>query len=93
MSANAAEIFTLIEAIKFVISQFGKNLDLLIVGDSMIALKWAKGMTPKGKPCKALKSGSEEFRNAVSEIRELTRGLNIETQWWARKHAVAAFGH
>lgn len=93
MSANAAEIFTLVSAIQQVVATHGRGVRVLVVGDSQIALKWARGKTPKGKPCKQAKGGSEEFRNAIQSLRDVLKGFEVETQWRPRANSVRVFGH
>lgn len=94
MSANAAEIFTLVSAIQQVVATHGRGVKLLVVGDSQIALKWARGTNRKGKPCKIAKGTSEEFRNAIQSLRDVLRGFGeVETEWNPRANSVRVFGH
>lgn len=104
MSANAAEIFTLVIAIQDVINQCsreqGKSRRLInqirleIEGDSKIALKWARGVTDKGAPSKLAKGGSQEFLNAVQSLRAVLKGFGeVCTTWRGRAASVALFGH
>lgn len=93
MSANAAELFTLVRAIQDVVGSIGRDVRLLVVGDSQIALKWARGTTPKGKAVKQPKGGSEEFRNAIQSLRDVIKGFHVETLWQPRIHSVRVFGH
>lgn len=95
MSANAAEILTLVRAVQSVVAKYGRETTALrIFGDSQIALKWASGRTRNGKPAKLGKGGSEEYRNAIQTLRDALKGFpHVETQWQPRAKSVALFGH
>lgn len=96
MSANAAEIFTLVKGIERVLGEGYKReeVKLHITGDSQIALKWASGQQRRGKPQKIAKSASEEFRNAIESLRWILAGFSeTTTEWKPRKFSVAMFGH
>lgn len=88
MSANAAEIFTLVCAVDTVTFMHPKrDVALLIVGDSRIALKW---VYPRRKRAK----GSPEFLEAIEALRSSLSGFAVvNTQWQPREHSVLAFGH
>lgn len=89
MSANAAEVFTLVRAVQAVISMYPRhNVSLIIIGDSRIALRWASA----GK--KIAKGSSEEFRNAIQSLRLVLRDFPpVETRWQPRLQSVETFGH
>lgn len=95
MSANAAEIMTLIEAVRKCVEQHGRGgVTLRIIGDSQIALKWARGATPSGQPAKLSKGGSDEFRNAIQTLRDILKGFEgVIAEWKSRENSVAIFGH
>ncbi len=96
MSANAAEIFTLIKAVQEVLSRgYRRELTTLrIVGDSQIALKWAAGKNRFGRPAKISENTSQEFRNAIQSLRDILAGFEcVETTWQPRHKSVAIFGH
>jgi ribonuclease HI len=96
MSANAAEIFTLIEAVRYIgILEPNRALvELNIWGDSQIAIKWANGCTPSGKPAKLSKGTSDLFRNAVQTLRDCLRGYgSVHAHWHSRINSVSTFGH
>lgn len=95
MSANAAEIFTLIRAVQDTVKVFGRTgVGLTITGDSRIAIKWANGRTFTGKPAKFSKGGSEEFRNAVKTLRDVLTGFaRVDAIWQPRIESVKLFGH
>jgi len=96
MSANAAEVLTLVRAIQEVVSRFGREVELDIHGDSQIALKWARGATESGRKIKTLKqrAGSDEFLAAVLTLRDLVKGFpTIKATWRGRQRSVEVFGH
>lgn len=88
MSANAAEVLTLVKAVQEA-KQKGAT-SLLIVGDSQIALGWA-GNTYR----KMSKKATPEFRESVAALRKVLGqfGNAIETRWQPRLKSVATFGH
>lgn len=91
MSANAAEIFTLVYAIRAA-KQNGASA-LLIVGDSQIALKWAD-VAAGNRAATKIKKTSPEFQEAVTNLTECMAGMvSVETQWQPRLKSVATFGH
>lgn len=95
MSANAAEIMTLVKAIQEVSSKYGREgISLKIHGDSQIALKWARGKTESGKPCKLSKNVSMEFRSSIHSLRQVLSGFqSVEATWRGREASVKLFGH
>lgn len=93
MSANSAEIHTLIAAVWDVSATIGKERHLIIRGDSQIALKWANGVDRFGSPARLTKGSSPEFKAAVTLLREALTGFSVETVWHPRKMSVALFGH
>jgi len=101
MSANCAEIMTLVEAIRSVASETQHSpaiprdkIHLDIWGDSQIAVNWANGVSPSGKPCKLSKGSSKEFGNAVQTLRDILKGFGyVQAQWHSRTNSVRTFGH
>lgn len=96
MSANAAEIFTLVYAINALRDRDLINISkvrLSIYGDSMIALNWAKRLfAGHSKPPKGKITGP--FIEAVTALKYAVRGFeNVHTQWRSRTFSVATFGH
>lgn len=97
MSANAAEVYTLVYAINAI---RGRNIEveqirLSIYGDSQIALKWAECFGPSSiRPRKLSKKSTGEFRNSLGALQLALRGfVNVHTQWRGRRFSVAMFGH
>ena len=90
MSANCAEILTLVAAITEAKRQ-GKR-KLLLVGDSQIALKWANVAAGKRRATKIGKT-SEGFQRAIVLLYQAARGLRIETRWQPREVSINTFGH
>lgn len=94
MSANVAEIMTLVSALKDVQVQFGNRVKVKIFGDSQIALNWAAGHTPSGKKKKFSKKVNQPFRDAVDALRLMTTQFSIvTTNWRGRAKSVELFGH
>lgn len=96
MSANCAEITTLIYAIRNVLTLEPERhkVYLDIWGDSTIAVNWANGVTEAGRPCKISKKSSEEFRNAVQTLRDILKGFGkVQATWHSRTNSVKTFGH
>lgn len=88
MSANAAEVLTLVKAVQEA-KQKGAT-SLLIIGDSQIALGWA------GNPDRKMsKKATPEFREAVSFLQKSLEPFSdkITTRWQPRIKSVATFGH
>jgi ribonuclease HI len=90
MSANSAEILTLVAAITEARKQGARSL--LLVGDSQIALKWADVAAGKRKAT-AIRNTSAGFQRAIMLLYHAVSGLKIETQWQPRESSVATFGH
>lgn len=91
MSANAAEIFTLVYAIRAA-KQNGATA-LLIVGDSQVALKWANVAAGNRRATK-IKKTSPEFREAIENLTECMTGMGcVKTQWQPRLKSVETFRH
>ena len=90
MSANCAEILTLVSAITEAKKTGPKKF--LIIGDSQIALKWANVAAGKRKATKIGKT-SEGFQRAVVLLHQVANGIEIETQWQGREHSFNTFGH
>jgi len=91
-SCNSAEIRTMHSALKDVASSFEdcRNMHVHIMGDSQIALKWAKCCT-KMQPSE---SCWKEFHTAVKMLREeVVKFGKITTQWHPREESVKLFGH
>jgi hypothetical protein len=91
MSCNAGEVLTLFFAIRAAALSGAKTLH--VVGDSQIALKWARiaaGLRKrKGKEGK----GTREFGLAIDLLIRASEGLSITTEWIPRQKALAVFGH
>lgn len=95
MSANAAEIRTLVHALQTVAYNncSEQDLHLEILGDSRIALKWAAIAAGQRKRTKIGKT-SHEFQEAVSYLEHAMKPFrNITTRWTPRLESVAVFGH
>ena len=90
MSANCAEILTLVTAITEAKKTGAKKF--LIIGDSQIALKWANVAAGKRKATKIGKT-SDGFQKAVVLLYQVARGIKIVTQWQPREHSFNTFGH
>ena len=90
MSANCAEVLTLVAAITDARKTGAKKL--LLIGDSQIALKWADVATGKRKATKIGKT-SEGFQRAITSLYQVACGIRIETRWQPREMSVATFGH
>lgn len=96
MSANAAEIMTLIEGIRYVCRlEPNRNIIALdIWGDSQIAIKWALGFTKKENPAQLSKKSSLEFRNVVHTLRDIIKLFGyVKATWHPRIMSVKTFGH
>jgi hypothetical protein len=96
MSANSAEILTLVCAIRNVLALEPERskISLEIWGDSTIAINWANGVTQTGKPCKVSKGSSEEFRNSTQTLRDILKGFpEVRAFWHSRTNSVSTFGH
>lgn len=88
MSANVAEISTLIAAIKTVLKSFDPKITALdIRGDSKTALwRCAKRTKPTSPP--------SDFKAAADELFSLCAQFNeVKTNWRGRKVSVRLFGH
>ncbi len=90
MSANCAEILTLVAAVESAKKSGAKSL--LIVGDSMIALKWANVAVGNRKATK-IRNTSEGFQRAIVLLYQVARGIKIVTQWQPREASFVTFGH
>jgi ribonuclease HI len=90
MSANCAEILTLVAAVEFAKKSGAKKF--LIVGDSQIALKWANVACGNRKATKT-RNTSEGFQRAIVLLYQVARGLRIETKWQPREVSFVTFGH
>lgn len=95
MSANVAEVSTLIRALQEVERLYGKEIVLEIHGDSQIALNHAACKRPAGKKGRArLANGAGLFQVVARELRELVSGFfYVETKWRGRARSVKVFGH
>lgn len=92
MSANAAEIRTLAEAITDAANEGFVNL--LIIGDSQIALAWANHCAGNGKPRKMAKGSSPEFADSIRRLQVAASRLDeLQTRWRGRVNSVEIFGH
>jgi ribonuclease HI len=94
MSNNAAELWTLAEAVGVLRNLFqAGHLNILLVGDSQIALAWARKAHLRVSKEPSKKS-SEEMRLAISRLRELLPAFaSVSTLWQPRAMSVATFGH
>lgn len=91
MSANAAEVLTLVKAIQEA-KQKGAAA-LLIIGDSRIALKWAD-VAAGLRPATKINKTSPEFQESVAQLQIAMRGIStVKTRWQPRLKSVATFGH
>ncbi len=92
MSCNVAEIMTAVVALDRCRHFFGSS-EILLRGDSKIALNWANIGNGR-KPILPNKKKAESFRNAVSElIVAIRHHKNVKTEWRNRNHSVTLFGH
>lgn len=92
MSANAAEVKTLVRAMQTISQRHDPATTALqISGDSKIALARCNGPS-NWKRKDILRSG--EFEIACAELATLcAQFADIKTNWRARIHSVAMFGH
>lgn len=98
MSANAAEIRTIVEALMEVIDSLEPVLDrthLSIFGDSQIAInRIIKAWHLKGQIPKFAESNSRFMVKWATELcRLVPRFATVEAQWHSRENSVALFGH
>lgn len=97
MSANAAELFTLHAALEEAASLCNpKATELLIRGDSKIALKWAKCGFHNGKrnEAKIDRKVSPEFIESIQLVAVAIKPFgNVTCEWRDRSHSVRIFGH
>lgn len=97
MSANAAEIETLAYAVKAIadrapIDPTNQRVALHVVGDSRIALNWAKKAFLGD--LKMSKKVTPEFREAIFKLDDALRPfMEVATTWQPRLKSVATFGH
>jgi ribonuclease HI len=94
MSANAAEMFTLVYAVQALLDRHidPELTDLIIIGDSQIVLnRVAKAFD--NSPVNS-KGGSPEFYEATSRLQDIiTKFRSVKVEWQARLKSVAVFGH
>lgn len=90
MSANAAEVWTLVKAIEYVKRAYlPKRTILHVHGDSKIALSRCHRQPRKGK-----KKNTDEFHTACGTLILLCdEFLRVETHWRGRARSVMLFGH
>lgn len=99
MSANAAEILTLVHAINAIRSRDFPvdRIRLSIYGDSQIALRWASSFGPNSiarKPRKISAKSTDIFRESIHSLRAALSGFeDVHTQWRSRTFSVTLFGH
>lgn len=96
-SNNAAEALTLIAALRALAGKYTPSETRVnIEGDSQIVLNQVKkaiGACPFKRKNKK-PSGSDLFKQAVSDLAEVLAGFGeVSTQWKPREHAVRKFGH
>lgn len=91
MSANAAEVWTLVEALRHVSKCWlPQRTDISISGDSKIAL--ARCYRPLSK--KKKKRDSNEFEDACAALTALCAQFHsVTTKWRGRAASVKLFGH
>lgn len=90
MSANAAEVRTLVSALRAVVRIYGNpaNLSVHVIGDSKIALGYIRPNPKTGKGV------TRELSEAVQMLAEALAGFSkYTTEWKARANSVALFGH
>jgi ribonuclease HI len=93
MTANAAEVLTLCEALKSVTkSGDPATTKLIVCGDSQVTLSSvARLFKPKTK---VRLNGHESFQDACEVLSDLARRFAaVETTWQPREKSVALFGH
>ena len=89
-SCNSAEVRTLVAALRDLLGRCErpKEMNVLVRGDSKIALKWVwsrKQPTDKSTPL---------FKEAILLLQqEATKFKFIKTEWRGRNHSVQLFGH
>lgn len=86
MSSNAAEIFTMANAIK--------NCDsnrIELFSDSRIGLKWVKLCQEDSVVIP--ENISEQMKNAIKYLKQSIKGKNVKTSWRPRVQIFAIFGH
>lgn len=96
MSANAAELLTLICAVRRVkeLENNPQIIALKIWGDSQIAINWANGTTPQGRAKKMSKNASVEFQCYVQTLRDCLKSFaKVTATWHPRVESVKLFGH
>lgn len=86
MSANAAEIFTMANAIQ---ACDNKKIDLY--SDSRIGLGWVK--KAQSLNCIPPNEISEGMKRAILFLIPIARGKNINTHWRPREQIFKIFGH
>lgn len=90
MSANSAEVWTLVRAIEKVDKlrqAVGGPFHLHIIGDSKIALNYVRENPKTGK------GSTDELRQAVEALGKLLKNFTFTAQWKGRANSVALFGH
>lgn len=93
MSANAAEIRTVTEAVKAAKARFGGGLRLDVFGDSQVALKWVNVCAGNRKRTNMSKC-SPAFIDAIDQLSAALFGVQlVATQWQPRRRSVETFGH
>lgn len=94
MSNNAAEILTLIRALKEVKLKYGtQNVYVSIRGDSQLALGWAKKAFMR-KPMKFGKNVSQRYKESVEELYSVIAPFtDVQCEWIGRKRVFSLFGH
>lgn len=94
MSANAAEIWTVVAATEALVDDFSIVLPqtvLHVTCDSRIVVKWC---SPVHYQSDHSGGGSDEFRDAVAALKHSLRKFHsASADWWARENSVRIFGH
>lgn len=95
MSANVAEIYTLIRAIEDAEKMFGKDIVLSIHGDSMIALNHAvHKRAASRKKREQIATSQGPFFVAVRALHKAVAGFtHVNAEWRGRERSVRVFGH
>lgn len=95
MSANAAEMFTLVYAIKALLDRgvAAEETELFLIGDSQIVLNRALKIVDHEK-IKTPAKNSSEFAEANTELKRVIDGFkSVGVKWQPRLESVATFGH
>ncbi len=93
MSANSAEVLTIVHALQSVSDDYRLNKTLLVRGDSQIALRWVD-FASRSYPRKISKGSSPEFVAGIHSLFEILPTFKrVLTEWRPRIHSLRIFGH